>query len=146
MASLLNFALRLYETFGGPRTSLVSVAFVGALLGALILVGIWWFIGQYAKDQVQTTDVPTQQPRESPTATASEHSIAAGGNVVVIGITPEQYEAGLKRKEQEIRNELTQALPNDKGKLESRLDDTQAKLQNREAALEELQSHARAGT
>jgi tetratricopeptide (TPR) repeat protein len=121
--------------FGGPRTSLVSVAFVGALLGALILVSVWWFIGQYARDQVQTTVVPTQEPRESPTATASGHSIAAGGNVVVIGITPEQYEAGLKRKEQEIRNELTQAPPTDKAKLESRLDDTQAKLQNREAAL-----------
>lgn len=63
--------------------------------------------------------------------------VITGDVLVVDGITPEQFAAGLKRREQEIRNELTQGRPTDKGKLESQLDDTQARLQKPEAALAE---------
>jgi tetratricopeptide (TPR) repeat protein len=67
------------------------------------------------------------------------HAVIAAGNVV-IGITLEHYEAGLKRREKEVRNELLQANAADKGKLallEKQLIDVQAKIQNPEAALED---------
>ncbi len=99
----------------------------------------------------------SEKPKESSTVTASGGGIAARGNVsptassggiavvstapVTIGITLEQYEAGLKRREQEIRNELAQANAGDKEKralLEKQLSDIQAKLGNSEAALSQL--------
>jgi hypothetical protein len=59
------------------------------------------------------------------------------------GITLEQYEAGLKRREQEIRSELVQANAADKEKralLEKQLSDIQAKLANSDAALQNYKS------
>ncbi len=101
----------------------------------------------------------SKKPKESSTVTASGGGIAAGGNVsptassggiavlstapVTIGITLEQYEAGLKRREQEIRGELAQAnaAGNEKRPLlEKQLSDIQAKLGNSEAALEDYKS------
>ncbi len=92
----------------------------------------------------------------TPTVSASSGGIAAGGNVaataapgapaiiatgnVTIGVTPEQYADGLKRREQEVRTEirLSQDSAVDKKKiaqLEKQLADTQAKLENPKAAL-----------
>ncbi|MGH6846847.1 MAG: hypothetical protein ACREC0_05255, partial [Methylocella sp.] len=102
----------------------------------------------------------SEKPKESLTVTASGGGIAAGGNVsptatsggtavvtsgpVTVntfnGITLEQYEAGLKRREQEIRGELAEDNAADKEKralLEKQLSDIQAKLANSEAALED---------
>jgi tetratricopeptide (TPR) repeat protein len=101
----------------------------------------------------------SEKPEGPTTVTASGDGIAAGGNVsanasgggtaivatgnVVVGITLEQYEAGLKRKEQETRAELAQANAADKDKialLEKELTDVQAQLKNPEAALEEYKN------
>jgi ABC-type transporter Mla subunit MlaD len=101
----------------------------------------------------------SKKPKESSTVTASGGGIAAGGNVsptassggiavvstapVTIGITLQQYEAGLKRREQEIRGELAQANVTGKENrplLEKQLSDIQAKLGNSEAALEDYKS------
>jgi Flp pilus assembly protein TadD len=101
----------------------------------------------------------SEKSKEPSTVTAPGGGIVAGGNVsptastggiavvstapVTIGITLEQYEAGLKRKEQETRAELAQASAADKDKiglLEKELTDVQAKLKNPEAALKEYKN------
>jgi len=101
----------------------------------------------------------SEKPSEAPKVTASEGGIAAGGNIsatsapggtavvaagnVTIGITPEQFATELKRREQEIRHELAQASAADKEKialLEKQLADTQAKLENPQAALEDYKN------
>jgi hypothetical protein len=130
----MKWAYLIYETVGVPypRGSLVFATF----LGALLFGGGWRLLGlQYAKDHVQTTGAPTEKRQEPGSGIAAGGNVAGGDVSVVIGITPEQYEAGLKRREEEIRNERTQGRPTDKGKLDSQLDDTQARLQNPEAAL-----------
>lgn len=77
----------------------------------------------------------------SQTAAASNGGIAVNttGNVTV-GITLDEYEARLKRREQEVRKELAQAGAADKEKLallNKQLADLQAKLQHPETALAE---------
>jgi seryl-tRNA synthetase len=72
----------------------------------------------------------SEKPKDTP-------SISASG--VTIGISLEQCEAGLKRREQEVRAELSQANAADKDKialLEKQLAEIQAKLKNPESALE----------
>ena len=72
-------------------------------------------------------------------AAVGGHAIIATGNSnVTIGVTLEQYEAGLKRKEQEVRGELRAAGAADKEKtalLEKQLADIQSKLDDPESAL-----------
>ena len=103
---------------------------------------------------------PTVQPtKPGQTVTATSGGVAAGGNVTAtsggivntgsnntfnIGITLEQYEAGLKRREQEIRAEALAELaqPNgaDKARiafLEKKLAAAEAKLQNPEQSFAE---------
>jgi hypothetical protein len=126
-----------------------TLAFIGGGL-AIAIGGAWQAYLHFS-----------EKPKETPTSTisASNGSIAAGGNVsstastggisvvatgnVTIGITLEQYEAGLKRKEQETRTELAQASITDKNKialLEKEQSEVQAKLKNPEAALEEYKN------
>ena len=67
-------------------------------------------------------------------------AVVGSGNVVNvnIGITLEQYEAGLKRREQEIRSELATVGAQDKqrmAQLQKELADVQGKSQNLEASL-----------
>ena len=98
---------------------------------------------------------PPVQPRTpGPTVTATNGGVAAGGNVTAapggivtgsnntfnIGITLEQHEAMLKRREQAVRAELAQANGVDKAKvalLEKQLAAAEAKLQNPEQSLAE---------
>jgi hypothetical protein len=96
----------------------------------------------------------SEKSKDTPTVSASSGGIAATGNVsptastggiavvatgsVTIGISLDQYEAGLKRRDQEVRAELSQANAADKDKialLEKQLTDLQAKLKNPESAL-----------
>lgn len=114
---------------------------------AVVIGGVWQ---AYLHFSEKPKDTPT------PTVSASGGGIAAGGNVaataapgapaivatgnVTIGVTPEQYADGLKRREQEIRTEmrLSQDSTTDKKKiaqLEKQLADTQAKLGNPKATL-----------
>jgi tetratricopeptide (TPR) repeat protein len=124
-----------------------TLAFIGGGL-AIAIGGAWQAYLHFS-----------EKPKESTTITVSGGGIAAGGNVsataaaggnavittgnVTIGISLEQYEAGLKRKEQETRAELAQASASDKDKLallEKELTDVQAKLNNPQAALEEYKN------
>jgi tetratricopeptide (TPR) repeat protein len=78
----------------------------------------------------------------SPTASTGGIAVVATGSVT-IGISLEQYEAGLKRREQEVRAELSEANAADKSKialLETQLTAIQAKLKNLESALEEYKA------
>ena len=121
-----------------------TLAFIGGGL-AIAIGGAWQAYLHFS-----------EKPKETPTISASNGGIAAGGNVsptasnggiavvatgnVTIGITLEQYEAGLKRKDQETRAELAQASAADKDKialLEKELTDVQEKLNNPETALED---------
>ena len=104
----------------------------------------------------------SEKPKETPTSTisASNGGIAAGGNVsptaspggiavvstapVTIGITRDQFEVEyLKRREQEILNELAQTNASERERkilLEKELAGVQAKSKNPEAALEEYKN------
>jgi tetratricopeptide (TPR) repeat protein len=104
----------------------------------------------------------SEKPKETPTSTisASNGGIAAGGNVsptagpggiavvstapVTIGITRDQFEVEyLKRREQEILNELAQTNASERERrilLEKELSGVQAKSKNPEAALEEYKN------
>ncbi|WP_197491358.1 tetratricopeptide repeat protein, partial [Methylomonas methanica] len=70
-----------------------------------------------------------------------EHAVVqTGSGTINIGITLEQFETRLKRREHEVRTELNQAVAADKDKialLEKQLADIQAKLNSPESALEE---------
>ncbi len=120
-----------------------TLAFIGS--GLIIVVTAGW------QGYLHFATQP-EEPKLSVTASgngiASSGDIKAtaanGGNAVIatgnvtIGITLEQYEAGLKRREQEVRHELTQAGAADKDKLallNKQLADLQAKLQHPETAL-----------
>jgi hypothetical protein len=101
----------------------------------------------------------SEKPKDSLAVSASNGSIGAGGNVsptastggiavvatgsVTIGIPLERYEAGLRRMEQEVRAELSEANAADKYKfalLERQLTEIQAKRKNPESALEEYKA------
>gem|GEM_PF-3190039 len=67
------------------------------------------------------------------------NAIIASGTVI-IGISLDQYEARLKRKELEVRNELSQANAADKERiffLQKQLNDIQRKLSNIQSSLED---------
>jgi tetratricopeptide (TPR) repeat protein len=124
-----------------------TLAFVGG--GLVVAIGGGWEAYLHF----------SEKPKEPAAVTASADGIAAGENIsatasgsgttivatgnVTIGITVEQYEAGLKRKEQEIRAELAQASAADKDRialLEKELIDVEEKLKNPQVALEEYKN------
>jgi tetratricopeptide (TPR) repeat protein len=134
---------------GLTESRIKRLAFIGAFIAGVFVIS-WQVYTHFSKPE--TSGAP-------PRVQASQGGIAAGGNVsptassggiavvstapVTIGITLEQYEAGLERKEQETRAELAQASAEDKDKialLEKELTDVQAKLKNPEAALEEYKN------
>src|ERR1700730_4830611 len=95
-----------------------TLAFIGGGI-VVVISGAWAAYVRFS-----------EKPKQSLTVTFS-------------GITLEQYEAGLKRREQEIRSELVKANAADKDKralLEKQLSDIQAKVGNSEAALEDYKS------
>jgi tetratricopeptide (TPR) repeat protein len=124
-----------------------TLAFIGGGL-AIAIGGVWQAYLQFSERPKQTTTIPT--PNGVITAGRSVSSTASTGGVAVvttgnvtIGITREQYEAGLKRKEQDTRAEIAQASAADKDKLallEKELTDVQTKLNNPEAGLEEYKN------
>ncbi|MEQ1560789.1 MAG: tetratricopeptide repeat protein [Methyloglobulus sp.] len=122
----------------------------------VVCVGLSAAVGGMWQVYVHFFDHPT---KSTPTVSASGQGMAVGRNIIANGegivttgdvtknitnnfngITLERYEAGLKRREQEVRNELVQVNALDKEKialLEKQLTDVQARLQNPEAALAE---------
>jgi hypothetical protein len=124
-----------------------TLAIIGGGLAAVI--GGAWQVYLYV----------SEKSKEPSTVTASGGGIAAGGNVsptassggiavvstapVTIGITLEQYEARLKRKEQEFRAELREASAADKDKialLEKQLAEIQDQLKNPASAFEDYKA------
>ncbi|MCA1850495.1 MAG: hypothetical protein LC672_05475, partial [Acidobacteria bacterium] len=81
------------------------------------------------------------QVRQTTTGPNSPNLKDIHGNVTIhYGITPEQYEAGLRRKEQALRQEFAQLTTSDtqrQGVLEKELAAVQGKLNNLQAAYEE---------
>ncbi|MGB1092087.1 MAG: tetratricopeptide repeat protein, partial [Oceanobacter sp.] len=92
----------------------ITVALITALgvVSAAIIPGI---LSNRKKDKESTTSVPDQTNDQPSSPTFNVHQTAHGDNSsqiglvqgdVYIGITSEQYEQGLKRREQEVRTEL----------------------------------------
>jgi len=127
-----------------------TLALIGSAV-VVVFVAAWQiYLHFFKKDNPPTTVM------------ASRGSVATGGDVstkssdggianvgpgkvtvINIGITPEQHDAILKRREQEIRAELAAESAEDKEKialLKKELADVQAKLRNPDAALEEYKN------
>lgn len=124
-----------------------TLAFIGAGITAAAIAG--WTVYVHFSDKVT--------PVAAPGVSASSGGIATGGDVtakagrggtaivatgpVTIGITVEQYEANLKRREQEVREELarTHRVETDRiALLEKELAAAVAKRQNPEQALSDF--------
>lgn len=122
--------------------------------GGLIVVagGLW-------QGYLHFSEKPKNEP--TPTISAAGGGIAAGGNVsataapggnavintgsgsITIGISLEQYAAGLKRREQEVRAQLREVSGADKERialLEKELADAQAKIKSPESGLEDFKA------
>ncbi|SEP42902.1 tetratricopeptide repeat protein [Nitrosovibrio sp. Nv6] len=99
-----------------------KLKFIGGGLVALI-TALWGFYKHFSKKK-ENREVST--------------SDGGGKNNFIFGITLEQYEAGLRRKELEVRSELRQASVADKeaiALLEKKLAYIQSELMNPESAL-----------
>ncbi len=126
-----------------------TLGFIGAGITAAAIAG--WTVYVHFSDQVT--------PVAAPGVTASNGGIAAGGDVtakagpggtaivatgdVTIGITLEEHNADLKRREQEVREELARTHRDNKEKialLEKELVAVQAKLQDLEQALSDYKA------
>ncbi len=122
--------------------------FIGGGIAAVVAAA--WTLLVYLQD---SSKYPPTKP--APIVTALQGGIAAGGNVTAatggvvntgsnntfnIGITLEQHEASVKRREQEIRSEIAQTSAADKAKialLEKQLVAAESKRQNPEQSLAE---------
>jgi tetratricopeptide (TPR) repeat protein len=123
-----------------------TLTFIGTGVGALV-AAIWTgYVYLHEKSSTPTSSVTGSVTGGGVAAggdiTASAGSggtvVVGSGNVVTIGITLEQYEAGLKRREQEIRSELATVGTQDKQRLtqlQMELADVQGKAHNLEASL-----------
>jgi tetratricopeptide (TPR) repeat protein len=120
----MNGRRRLWAWLSNSDTQ-KTLAFLGS--GLTVVVVAAWQLYLYVAER--------QPPGKSPGS-----SIVATGPVNVYnGITPEKHEEILKRREQEIRDELAQTNIRDKQRvalLERQLADTQTKLHDPEPALE----------
>ena len=124
-----------------------TLGFIGAGIAAAAIAG--WTVYVHFSDKVT--------PVAAPGVSASNGGIATGGDVtakagpggtaiistapVTIGIPLEQYEADLKRREQEVREELARTHRVDTDKialLEKELAAAEAKRQNPEQALSDF--------
>lgn len=107
-----------------------TLTFIGTGVAAVV-AAIW--TGYVYWDEKSST------PTSSVAASVTSGGAAAGsGNVINIGITLEQYEAGLKRREREIRSEPATVGTQDRQRpiqLQKELADVQGKAQNLEASL-----------
>ena len=114
------------------------------ILGAVLIP----VVGYFGKDWFESSSTSPKTLPTSVTITASQGGVIqtnqSGQNVVNIdsgtiniGITPEQYEQGLKRREAEVSTKLKQAHTKDRQVLETELQVIQAKLQNSSTNYEE---------
>jgi hypothetical protein len=122
------------------------LAFIGG--GVAAVVGGLWQVYLHLSKKSKDTAVSASRGgiaaggNIAPTATSGGIAVVATGPVT-IGISLEQYEARLKRREQEVRAELSQAAAADRNKialLEKQLTEIQTKLENPEGALEEYKA------
>lgn len=112
-----------------------TLAFLGGGL-VVVLCATWQVYVHFSKSNSESVKPPI---------VATQGGIAAGGNItvggdIITGITLQDYEAGLKRKESEFREKLAKLTDNDTEKrklLEKRIAFTDEKLANLKASYEE---------
>ena len=129
-----------------------TLGFIGAGITAVAIAG--WTVYVYFSEKVIPVAAPEVSVSNGGIAAGRDlsNTAAAGGTAILdagsnntfnIGIPLERYEAGLKRKEQEVREELARTHRDDKEKialLEKELAAVQANLQNLEQALSEYRT------
>lgn len=134
----------------------LQIALLGAIAAVAAAVGGGWAVHvglSYQDNSITATDggVVNRDIQGSPAAHTGSEDISRGvqhkgqGDIhIQVGITLEQYEAGLKRREQEVTEELKQAhaedrqiLEKEKAEIKRRLADTEASYQNSVKELKE---------
>ncbi len=125
-----------------------TLGFIGAGIAAAAIAG--WTVYVHFSDQVTPVAAPRVTVSNGGIATGGDVTAKAGpggtaivatGDVTISGISLEQYEAGLKRREQEVRDELSRTRRVDTDKialLEKELAAAEAKRQNPEQALSDF--------
>ena len=127
-----------------------TLGFIGAGIAAVAIAG--WTVYVHFSDKVTPVAAPWVSASNGGIAAGRDlsNTAAAGGtailntgsnNTVTIGFTLEQYEAALKRREQEVREEQARTHRSDTDKialLEKELAAAEAKRQNPEQALSDF--------